>query len=46
MPRRTGRLPAWSIGWLVLQLFVAAAAGACLFLSAHRAIERAFDALL
>jgi uncharacterized RDD family membrane protein YckC len=46
LQRRDGRLPAWSIGWLVLQLFAAAAAGACLFLSAHRAIERAFDALL
>src|SRR5690606_35167294 len=46
LQRRDGRVPAWSIGWLVLQLFAAAAAGACLFLSAHRAIERAFDALL
>jgi len=45
-PASPARLPAWSIAWLGLQVVLSLAAGACLFLAAHQAVERAFNALL
>ncbi len=40
------RLPAWASAWLVLQVVLAVAATAWLFLAANAAMQRAFDALL
>ncbi len=44
--RGDARLPAWASAWLVLQVVLAVAATAWLFLAANAAMQRAFDALL
>jgi uncharacterized RDD family membrane protein YckC len=45
-PGTGGRLPAWAIAWLCLQAALAIAMTGWLFLAAHTAMQRAFDALL
>ncbi|TWT19261.1 RDD family protein [Luteimonas marina] len=44
--RADARLPAWAGAWLALQVVLAIAATAWLFLAANAAMQRAFDALL
>ncbi|MDH5835031.1 RDD family protein [Luteimonas kalidii] len=45
-PGTGGRLPAWAIAWLCLQVALAIVITAWLFLAAHAAMQQAFDALL
>lgn len=45
-PGTGGRLPAWAIAWLCVQAALAIALTGWLFLAAHTAMQRAFDALL
>jgi len=44
--RSDAHLPAWATAWLVLQVVLAVAATAWLFLAANAAMQRAFDTLL